>query len=210
MSNTFRGSFTASAATAAAGTAVTILIPGKTNLITRVMSLVFTSGSTAHTIVLARAIGETTLTASAAASQAVINVTSASPAYDTSGVAEALAASDLVAIENSLGQVVLHTVSSVASLAVTLSANLAVSCNAGAKVWAFYEIGRAVHRTITPKVSVVTSYGGSDAGVVSSVIHPNEDKYNDGQGRGRPILIYNANATAASVFDHVAAGYFSV
>lgn len=103
------------------------------NLKSRITRIVYTAGVTAHTLTLMRALSTTTLSSAAASGQAVINLT-ANPGTDTP--AGGIATGDYVVFQLSDGTFQTGVVSSVSTLAVTLTANVnAPGAAAGAKVW---------------------------------------------------------------------------
>lgn len=107
---------------------------GGRNPKTRIGKVMYLAGATAHTLTVMRPLGTTTLSAAAAASQAVINITADAQAPSAAG---ALAANDYVILELADGTYQTGIVSSVSTLAVTLTANLTAAAAAGAKVWMF-------------------------------------------------------------------------
>lgn len=132
--------------TQTAGTLIQYLIlpdrQGKNKLI----GLSYTAGSTAHTLTIMRAIGRTKCSAVGAAGQAVINLVadpgittgfvipgSSTPIVNTNGIA----ANDFLAIRETDGITRLYKVSSVATLAITLTANLATGVDTTSDVWDF-------------------------------------------------------------------------
>lgn len=205
----FRGSFSVESKTASADTAIVALVPPKTKAIARITNIVYRQSTTAHTLRVLKPIAQTTIAATAAASQAVITLTSINAGYNTSGAAENLAANDYLAWENDLGYVEFGIISSIntTTKAVTLAASLAVATGAGKRCWLFYEIGRACHWAVTPAASTTNRYESAH-GLVDSVLTKQEDAYNYHSGKGRPLLIYSNNATAAGVLE-LASGYYS-
>ena len=178
--------------TQTAGTVINRLVPGRKNAITRITKIVYTAAATAHTITVMRVLGSTTLSAAAAASQAVINLV-ADPGPSGNGIA----ANDYLAIENDDGTVFLDTVSSVSSLAITMTTNLVTALSAGAKVWFFGVAANTdpklleAHMTLTGTASVTTTYSESVVGVFAS-----HEEY-------EPILVQSNNASNAGTIEQV-------
>lgn len=77
MGMNFRGRFTVSGRTAAAGTVVNVLIPPKKNAFTIIQRIKYLNGGTTqgHTLTVLKPVGFTTLAATATAGQKVLNVT---------------------------------------------------------------------------------------------------------------------------------------
>lgn len=209
--------------TANAGTAYTLLIePMLGNALTMLEFLQFTVSTTAHTMTIMRPLssqqvsGQTGrcscyLTAAAAASQAVININqnpgtytayfSGTPTTANNGIA----ANDYVAFQYPNGNWGVDTVSSVSTLAVTLSNNLGTGgLAAGAPVWFFgvttdtnpYD-GQA-HPAYTLAASSIVNFGSEGFPFASTFRY------------GEPLLIYVNNATAASVLERGTAVYANI
>lgn len=195
--------------TATAGTRIQAVVPPappqriglrtSKNTFARLSSLIYTSGSTAHTLTVMRPIGKTTLSADAAISQAVINL-AADPGVALVGPTgvitkngdNALAANDLLVIECPDGTYHLAKVSSVATLAITLTANVPTGgLKSGATVWDFGittdkdPYTGLAHPFFVPTVSAKTVYTDNFAGVVAA-LNP-----------GDPMIIDSDNGTAA-------------
>lgn len=127
------GKLTQSAGTAIVRTANPVGGTSRRNLKTRINKIVYTAGATAHTLTIMRELGTTTLSSAAASGQAVINLT-ANPGTNTP--AGGIAANDYVVIKLSDGTYQTAVVSSVSTLAVTLTGNVdSPGAAAGAKVW---------------------------------------------------------------------------
>jgi len=197
-----RGVYNLGSNTAVADTLIELVIPPRTDSRTRIMKLEYTSAGTAHTVTLMKPLGEpTTLTAAAGTGQAVINI-AADVGVGT--VAGAIAAGDyLVVRKESTGIVYLVKVSSIATLAVTLTANVPVAFASGDKVWDFGIPGNvrtnviAGHMPLLPPVSATTAY--------------NSTEYGEGifttDNRDDPVIISSTNATAAGTVKQAAAVY---
>jgi hypothetical protein len=201
--------------TAAAGTRIRYLIPPDPKRVgkTKVTLARYISAGTPHTLTFARPIGRTTVSAVAAAGQAVVNIT-ADPGV-TTGLTDpfngavigpntnAIAANDLVAIRETDGVTRFYTVQSVSTLAITLTGNLVKGCAAGDAFWNFGIVGDtdprtgSAHPALLPPVSATTTYqGGSNDGAVLGTI-----------GTDEPILVDSGNAAAAGTIDQLSWAY---
>lgn len=184
--------------TASAGTRIKVLIPPDTRGYTRITKIVYTAQATAHTLTIARPIGRTTASAYAASGQAVINLTA-----DPNPSGNAIATNDLLAIKETDNVVRLYTVSSVATLAITLTSNLSVGVAQGAKVWSFGILGDSVpetgraHDTLDGTASQTTEYEDREAGLFASFY------------RDEPILFDSDNATNAGTLKQLTYAYTS-
>lgn len=182
--------------TATAGTRIRVLVPPDPNGYTRLTKVTYTAQGTAHTLTVARPLGKTTLTAYAAPGQAVVNL-----AADPNPSGNAIAAGDILAIRETDGVTRLYTVSSVSTLAITLTANLTVGAALGATVWSFGALGDThpltgrPHDTLDGTASTTTSYEDREGGVFATFT------YDD------PILLDSDNATAAGTFRQVSYSY---
>lgn len=208
-----------------AGTVITRLVEPMPNAFTRIVSVWYTASTTAHTLTVMRPLNVVTFTAAASAGQAVVNI-SADPG-DYTGIRtsdNAIAGSDFVVYEVADGTYALDTVSSVATLAVTLSNNVPTSgVLAGGKLW-FYGIitdtnplNAQAHPQFTLPASV-TTYLGTDsgegiAGFVGSIAPPG-GTYGWPTGTGinltgryEPLIVHSGNATAAGTIEKVTAIY---
>jgi len=194
--------------TQTAATVIIALVPPKDdNHLTRVTSLSVRNGTTANNWTLMRPIAHTTTAAAAAAAQKVIALTNFSPGKTTStGAVEALAAADYLAWENPDGTVSFDIVASVSSPNVTMTANLPKAIVAGAKVWAFYEVGRANHAVLGVAASATRDYVSPSGLFAPGIIAP-DDPTNVRSGFGDPLIIYCPNATAACFLEHASGDY---
>jgi hypothetical protein len=209
MDRIMKGGFQISSTTQTAGTAITAIIPGKRNYITRLTELIYTSGTTQHTLIVMRPIATTTLASAAAAGASTLTLTAVDSGKTSAGVAENLAASDWLAWEQDDGTVDYDVISSIntTTKVVTLTGTNAVAAAAASRVWLFYEPARPVHFAFTPQVALATYYtayttrfGNEVGGVAESKIQQWQDPYNynnSNVSRYCPLLIYCANATAA-------------
>lgn len=198
-----RDVWNAGSQTITADTLIEVVIPPKDGCRTRVMKFEYTSAGTAHTVTLMKPLGQTTLSAAAGTGQAVVNLT-ADPGTGT--VAGGIAANDYLIIrKESTGVVYLVKVSSVATLAITLTANVPVAFSAADTVW-FYGIPTNVrtntavgHMALLPPVSATTTFSSTDWG---------EGIFTT-DGRDEPVIISSTNATAAGTMKLINAAYFS-
>jgi hypothetical protein len=177
--------------TATAGTKIRRLLPNMVGMFTRLGKLVYTPGANSHLLTAMRPIGQTTLTADAAAGQAVVNV-----AVDPGAAASnPIAANDLVAIAELDGVTRFYVVSSVAALAITLTANLVAGAKNGASFWDYGiesdtdpRIG-AAHPTWDLLTGGATTLSDDTGGVVASHL------------RNTPVLLSIDNVTAAGILN---------
>lgn len=183
--------------TQSAGTRIRLVVPPNTRGYSRVTKLVYAAGATAHTLTFARPIGKTTANGSAASGQAVINLTA-----DPGPSGNAINTSDLLAIRETDGVTRLYTVSSVSTLAITLTGNLTAGAANGAKVWNFGALGDTdpttglVHPTLAAAASPTTvSQEDREGGVIAT------------HERDSPILIDSNNATNAGTFTQISWTY---
>ena len=189
--------------TQSAGTVITEIVPGNSLYKTRVVSLIYRVGTTAHTLTLMRPVGDTTTTSAAATGQAVINVATASPAKTAAGALETLAAADYLAWKDTDGTWQYDIISSVSSNAITMTSNVPSAISAGATIWAFYEVGRAAHIQFNPGASTTrTLYPNFQTGITKQV-----NEYNIRSGVGDPVLFHSDNSTAAGFLENIAGTY---
>lgn len=195
-------SFQTGGLTAAAGTAITCLIPpynaNSYTVLTRVM---YRCAGTAHAIVYMKALGVTTLAADAAASATSVTL-SADPGTGTpSGN---IATGDWVCIQLNDGSYFLATVT-VSGLVMTVAA-LPAAASSGNKVWTFgvpgdHPVGTQTNPkpnaikgyTITATVSVMNDWADYAAGLLRSLT------------KNSPLMLHSANGTAAGTFELVSA-----
>jgi len=201
-------SYRATGKTQNAGTVIDVVIPPYAGYRTALTYLAYSLGSTAHTVTVMRPLGKTTLSAAALAAQAVINLTAdpgaagqllASPYGEIPTAANAIAGSDYVVIKNpTTGIYNLYVVSSVATLAITLTANVPTGgFNIGQDVW-FFGVAADTEQALwnlTPTVSARNTYSnGGNALFVTPDIN-------------QPLILHSTNGTAAGTFDLVTANY---
>lgn len=197
------------------GTVITRLVEPRKDAFTKLSYLEYTNLTTAHVLTVMRPLGKTTLTADAAASQAVINITANPGSYSTlmnpvpRTANNLLAASDFVVLQLADGTYVLDTVSSISTLAVTLATSLpTLGAKAGAILWHFGVIADVnpfdaiAHPQFTLPVSSTTVYGtrpgDSLAGWIGSY------------GTNEPLICHSGNATAAGIMERVQAIYTQI
>lgn len=175
--------------------------------IAHITSLIYKLGTTEHTLTLLRPLNWTTFSADAAASQAVVNLTANPGAYATvykyplangqtapRTADNLLAASDHVVYQAADGTWVYDTVSSIATLAVTLATNVPTG---GVKAG-----GLLYHFGITTDVDPATGEAHPQFDVEVAASATIFRSYTDPSGlwhalhAGDPILLHSANATA--------------
>jgi hypothetical protein len=196
------------------GTVITRLVEPWRSALTRITGVFVKTSTTAHILTLLRPCNVTTFSAAAAASQAVVNITADPGAYSAAGTLatanNVIAASDFVVYEAADGTYVLDTVSSVATLAITLTTNLPTGgVLAGGKFW-FYGIvtdtnpnNNQAHPRWNLDASTATVLGRAD-GLTSIPDHP---LLNVGGGSYQPLILHVDNGTAASTIESVGVEY---
>lgn len=170
------------------GTAITRTIPPSANLFTHLTNLKYTAAGTAHTLTVMRPLAApTTLTAAAASGQAVINV---------AALVGSMATNDYVVIKLSDGTYHTGVVSSVSTLAVTLTANLSAPGAAiGAKVWNLGVVGDHTNTQFNAIESVTTTYTDGVSSIVGTT------------AKESPMIVHSNNATATGTIENVSGGY---
>lgn len=180
--------------TETAGTVITEYAAPVANRKAKVTSLVYTAAGTVHDLVLMRCIDSTETTAASAAAASTITLTKVTFNDQT------LASGDYLLIEHGDGTFEINTVSSVASLVVTLGANLAKAVNVGDTVWMFGSptAEASYHVTLKSIASTRQEFQSSTGGLC-------ETGYDIGtysrDGLGDPLLFYSANGTAAGILN---------
>lgn len=191
--------------TAAADTAFTDFAPPVANRKPKLTSLVYTAGTTAHDLVLMRCIDETATTAASAATDTTLDVGKVTFADQT------LASGDYLLIEHADGTFEINTVSSVASLVITLNTGVAKAVNAGDRVWMFGHPTNeaAYHHTIKSIASTRIEFQSPSGGIVEAGIGPNIGIISDYErdGLGDPLLFYSGNATVAGILNWASGVY---
>lgn len=178
--------------TQTAGTPIVRTVNPVRNAYTHITCVKYTAAGTAHTVVIMRPYAKTTLSAAAAAGQAVINITA------DSGVTPpgAIAANDYLVIEKPDGTFFTGLVSSVATLAITLTANVPTGgLSSGATVWFMGAPGDHTDAQYSGTASTTVTYS-DDCGSVRGTINKYE-----------PMLVYSANGTAAGTLQQVSGVY---
>lgn len=193
--------------TQAANTKIVRLVEPCRGAYTALTFAEITVSTTAHILTVMKPLGSTTLTADAAASQAVISI-AADPGdytgYRTSD--NAIAANDYVVLEMPDGTFVADTVSSVSSLDITLTTNLPTGgMKSGSTVW-FYGIetdtnpfDALAHARYTLPASSTVVYGNAPGEAICGFFGSNR--------REEPILLIIDNGTAASTLERVQVAY---
>lgn len=209
MTFNIRGAGNVGGLTASAGTAIQALIPPHENrrYYTRIMGITYTSGGTAHTLAIMKALGKTSLTAAAASGATSITVGSTS-----FGAGQTLAANDFVVIRLQVATGYIYqllAVSGVSDLTLTVTA-LATAAPNGAPVWLF---GTATESdagiiNLSPPVSATTHYYYGEGGVATSGYRVEVgDVVYQRSGRGDPIIVNSNNVTAAGTIQNVSYAY---
>ncbi len=205
---------------ASGGTVFSLLVPGRVGAITRLLSLTYTPPSNAQVLTCLRPLGQvqpvanlpiqsyTTVSAAAASGQAVVNI-----AAQPGSAAHGIQANDFVAITESDGIQRLHKVSSVSTLAITLTTNLVTGVTATGQYsvaanncyfWCFGATGTTDPNSgsVHPQLNVTASTNlvladdtGTGAGVLATYL------------TNSPILIQSNNATAQGYLQQVAAAW---
>ena len=180
--------------TETAATAIQDNIPGRNGKRLALIAFDYLCGSTAHTMCLMAAKGtgtRTTASAAAAAAQKVLNVTDAPK--DPAG--NATASGDIIAYQLPDGTWEFNTVASLSTLAITLTTNIAVAVASGAAVRIFGVVGDGATHNIGLTASVVTQLSGHIIAV---------SPY-----KGDPMVMYDANATAAGFLNNAVWAYIN-
>lgn len=180
--------------TETAATAIVDIIPPRKGAKARLRKYVYTPGATTHTLTVMCPQGRTTLSAAALAAQAVVNLTADPGTGTTSG---AIAAADYLVIEKPFSAGSPRTfhiakVSSVATLAITLTANVPTGgFSSGAAVWFFGAAADAQHPTFALTTGAQrTPIDDSWYGLCGPT------------GQDMPILMYSDNATNAGTLNY--------
>jgi hypothetical protein len=204
-----------------AGTVIVRLVPPREKSYTRLTSVWYTAGTTAHTLTVMRPLGKTYASSAAAAAQAVINI-EANPgtysAYGTINTANnGIAANDYCVYQTADGNYVVDTVSSVSTLAITMATNVpTATVLKGAPFWFFGVIGdtNPNNNTVHPQYTLpasTTTYLGSDPGEAIfgfvGTIPGLEVASWPLDGMNEPMIIHSGNATAAGTIEKATAIY---
>lgn len=208
--------------TAALDNAFWVMVPPRRHKKTKITLVDITSGGTAHTWYFMCEKGRTTLAAAAAGSATTLVLTKDPGAYSTNtewlsrGLTppvsnNPVAANDFLVVRLADGSTTLVRPSGVATDSVTGQVTLTVSAIpatgalAGATVWFLGAAGdsnplrNAVDPTVVPATSATSQLPtAASAGTATLAVSFHADS---------PVLIYNANATAASVLNYGTATY---
>ena len=183
--------------TAAAGTAFVATLPpyrnsaGAYTAFTRLAQLSVTQGNTANSVYLMRPIGRTTTSAASNTNTNTVTLT-ADPGPSGNGIA----ANDYVCVQQSDGTILTTTANAwnATTKVLTLNLNTTASVASGARVWDFGvntdtdPVTGAAHVLIPTTANATTTFTAGPAGFA-------------GAQAGDPILVYNPNATNASVLN---------
>lgn len=211
MNSPHKASFSVPSQTQTLGTPIVALINPFQNAIARVHACDYESAGTAHTLVFMKSLGETNLSAAAAA-----GATSLTLDAITFGAAQTLAANDYIAVEltgtggKKTWQVVQLSAINTTTKVVTVGA-LAAAAVSGAKVHIFGAAADTGHQSHVTKASTINKYVCSAPGAVADSGYEFEsgDEVYRSNGMGKPILVYSANGTAAGTLHYAAGAYYA-
>lgn len=181
--------------TEAAATLIDEKVPGVDGLTLALLHLDYLAAATAHDISLMFASGtgtRTTASADAAAAQKVLNVTDAPK--DPAG--NDTASGDIIAYQLPDKTWEFNTVTSLATKAITLTTNIAVAVESGAKVRIFGIVADGSIFNVHCLASVVTKAG--EGGI--AIVHPYV---------GDPFYVSSNNATNAGFLNNMLFGYIN-
>ena len=134
----------------AANTPIREIIPAMPGLIPRVDHLVYTAGSSNHTLRIVRPLGFTNTTVSSQVGTQTLYINSRILGQTTAGVDEWVAASDYLIWQDRHGVFQSDTVASVSNGNIlTMSNVLPSDVQYAAGVWACYEVARSTHQTLS-------------------------------------------------------------
>ena len=177
------------------GTAIDEEIPGQNGKRLALVGFDYLCGSTAHTLKVLHcgslAGSRTTASADAAISQAVLNVTDA----PTDPAGNATASGDIIAYQVTGGGWEFNIVSSLSTLAITLTNNIAIAVLSGAAVRIFGVIGDGFNFSFGLTASVVTHFDDTILCQAPFV--------------GDPLYVSNANPTAQSFQNNLLFAYIN-
>lgn len=200
----FFGSFHIPYQTQAFGTEIIDLIVPKGDLIARLTELVYECAGTAHTVTVLKALGKTNTTAAA-----VANATSLVVGSLAFGDSQTLAANDFIVFKYNDGSWDYRKVSGVSTLTLTVAALSGAVAN-NSPVFLMGAAGDSGHFAVAPRASTREVFTSPISGITdSSSFYRNttSDTIVTNNGRGRPMLIHSANASAAGKL-HAASGYY--
>src|SRR5581483_1491783 len=203
--------------TQSAGTVITRLIEPRAGAFTHLSRLVYTAGTTAHTLTVMRCLNRTTLSADAAGSQAVINLTADPGAYSTTGAKNGntvrtannvIAGGDYLVYQAADGSFIMDVVSSVATLAITMTTSLPTGgAKSGAPVWFFGVPGDTnpndaqANPTWNLFASTTTVLGGLPGDGVAGFTGTFDGLLLGMTGVYEPLIIYSNNASNAGTLE---------
>ncbi len=181
--------------TEAAGTVITEDIPGSNSVTLALIELLITTGVTAHlgSLMYAQGTGTRVVTTATAASGQKVMSVSVAP-KDPAG--NATASGDIIAYQLPSGAWEFNVVDSLATLAITLTTNIAVSLAVGAKVRIFGIVADGSLFNIHALASVVTKAGEGNIHLVHPFI-------------GDPWYLSSNNATNAGFLNNAVFGYIN-
>ncbi len=174
--------------TQTAGTVITRLIPPRTSLRARITDMIYTAGTTAHTVSIMPTLVEGQITQDANSGQAVINVDTIPTNPFDSGI---LAGSDWVSFKYEDGTWEHTTVSSVSAAAITLVANLSRNVDANTKIYYHFAPADHTNRRITAAASATLNIANGNVCTAPT--------------KSQPIIVHSDNATVAGTL--VKVGY---
>lgn len=195
-----------------AGTVITRLVEPMRGALTRITAAQTITGATAHLLTLMRPLNRTYFTADAAASQAVVNIAADPGDYPTGCRTgdNVIAGSDFVVYECADGTYALDTVSSVATLAITLTNNVPTGgVKKGGFFW-FYGIVTDTNPNDAqahPRFDLLAStrnYLNRGDGLTSI---PDNKLLDLGNGCYQPLILHIDNGSNASTLDSVGVEY---
>lgn len=167
-------------------------IPGRRNHFTTLDRLQMTTSGTLHTNTVMQPASKTTLSADAAASQAVINVTAAL----TDGGGNAIAANDYIVVELANGKWHQSTFASASTLAYTLNDVLPSAAKKGGNVFCYGVVGDAFQTSNILKPTVSTT----DLSIPPLSV---DTPLFTCTMMGAPLLLHNPHTTALDVYKDV-------
>ncbi len=179
---------------AAANTVFYAVIPGRTGAYTRICGFNWTAGNTANSFVGLRPIGRTTITTAAITNVAVVTLTA-----DPSPTGNTIAAGDQVVIAHSDGTYRRAQVNTAGwcstDKTLTFTANLAANVAAGAKIWMFGVPADTdpITGSAFPVFPTVANTTYQNNFVAAGFV---------GAQTGDPLMLYNANATNATLLNN--------
>ena len=179
--------------TETAATLIDEAVPGVDNKTLALINFEYLAAATAHDISFMFASGtgtRITITADAAASQKDI-VCSVAP-KDPAG--NATASGDIIAYQLPTGAWEFNTVASLSTLTITLTTNIAVALESGAKVRIFGIVADGSLFNVHAIASVVTTLGGGNVAIVHPFI-------------GDPFYVSSTNATNAGFLNNMLFAY---